>query len=347
MNGVGSGRYLPHGGKSVIFFQLQKESYKFIGAMPTEREDRCMQIVEVIDTLPAGVLPCSYYVLKNATDVKSFHEKLKIPLRHPFSIYTVSLFTIRERMDRLLDLIVPLYTEPQAFKEQYTKLDTEIRDATDSLLDALMEHFDDCENVLDCYLGKESQKLKRKIIKWKSYRDHVGKIVNQIKHQQRRVRTILFYGADWAVPGYFIEGPLPGKIIGPDPLIHPGGETAFSFRRNLLFHLWGLYDASRCLSNGLSMINKRFADIAPTSTTPEKEEEEWYKMICRVEALNPLVFPDEAQKQNIVVTIKDGRLRVEHSSKDKAHTVPSCEVTLLHIVDGMSPNFKVPYYPKH
>ena len=141
------------------------------------------------------------------------------------------------------NLIVPLYAEPQTFKEQYTQLDTEIRDATDSLLDALMEHFDDCENVLDCYLGKESQKLKKKIVKWKIYRDHVGKIVNQIKHQQRRVRTILFYGPDWAVPGYFIEGPLPGKIIGPDPSIHPGGDTAFSFRRNLLFHLWGLYDA--------------------------------------------------------------------------------------------------------
>lgn len=294
-----------------------------------------MPIVENGDTLPVGVLPYSYYILKNATDVQSFHEELDIPLRHPFSIYSFSLFTIREKMDRLLDLIVPLYAEPQALKNQYTKFDAEIRDATDSLLDALMEHFDDCENVLDCYLYKEPQKFKKKIIvlvkaKWKSYRDHVGKIVNRIKHQQRRVRTIVFYGANWGVPGYFIEGPQAGKIIGPDPLIHPGGETAFSFRRNLLYHLWGLYDTSRCLSIGLSMINKRFADVAPTSTTPEKGEEKWYKMICRVEALNPLVFPDEVQKQNIIVTKKSGRLRVEYSSKDKAQPVPSSgAITLI------------------
>lgn len=89
------------------------------------------------------------------------------------------------------------------------------------------------------------------------------------------------------------------------------------------------------------LINKRFANIAPTSTT-ERGEEEWYRMIRRVESLNPLVFPDEAQKRNIVVTIKDGRLRLEYSS-DKAPAVPSCEITVLHVVDGMSPSFRAPY----
>jgi len=155
-----------------------------------------MHIVENRGTLPVGVLPCSYYVLKNNIDVHSIHEKLG--LRHPFSIYSISLFTIREKMDRVLDLIVPLYVEPQALKNQYTKLDAEIRDATDSLLDALMEHFDDCKNVLNCFLDQKPQKQKKKILSSvkanKGYRDHVGKIVNQIKHRQRRVRTIFFMG---------------------------------------------------------------------------------------------------------------------------------------------------------
>jgi len=312
-----------------------------------------MNIAENGNTLPSVILPYSYYVLKNTTHVRSFHEEFDIPLRHPFSIYSISLLTILEKMDRLLDALTPLYAEPQAMKEQYMRLDTEIREATDSLLDALMEHFDDCESVLDCYLYKESQKKKKKIIvpvraKWKSYRDHVGKIVNRIKHHQRRVRTIVFYGDNWGVPGYFIEGPQTGKVIGPDPLIHPGGDSAFSFRRNLLYHLWGLYDTSRCLSNGLSIISKHFAEIAPRSTTQERVEEEWYKMIFRVEALNPLVFPDEAQKQNIVVTPRDDRLRIEYSSKDKAPSVPSpCAVTVLHRIDGMSPSFRAPYHPKH
>ena len=95
------------------------------------------------------------------------------------------------------------------------------------------------------------------------------------------------------------------------------------------------------------MINKHFADKVPASATPEKGEEEWYNMICRVEALNPLVFPDEAQKQNIVLFIKDGRLRVEYSIKDKAPGVPSpCAITVLHTIDGMSPSFRAPYHPK-
>lgn len=318
--------------------------------MPTDHEDQYMHIDEVIDNPPLGILPRSYYVLKNAMDVKSCHETLD--LRHPFSIYSISLSTIRQKMDRLLDLIVPLYTDPQALNKQREELDTTIREATDSILDALMEHFDDCENVLKCFLDQEMKEHKTKVFSvgqagWKSYRAHVGIIVNQIKHNQRCVRTIMFNGTNWAVPGYFIEGPAAPGIIGPDPKIHPGGVTAFSFRRNLLFHLCGLYATSQSIAKALSMVNKRFADRSLAPKTTERGEEEWYKMLRRVESLSLFVFPDEVRKQNPVVKIKDGRLRVKYPSLEKAHSVPSpCTITISVVIDPVSLSYQVPYLTK-
>jgi hypothetical protein len=214
-----------------------------------------MHIVERIEGVPLGVLPRLYYALENSDTVASCHEALD--LRHPFSIYSVSLSTIRERIDLLLTLVTPLYADPEELERDRNKTDTEICDATDALLDASMEHFDDCSNILKCYLDQGAEKQKKKLFSlvqsnWARYRDHVGAIVNRIKHKQRRVRTIVFHGDQWAVPGYFIEGPAGVKLLGPDPLIHSGGATAFSFRRNLMFHLCGIYSVSRSMSAALT-----------------------------------------------------------------------------------------------
>jgi len=157
----------------------------------------------------------------------------------------------------------------------------------------------------------------------------------------------MFHETNWAVPGYFIEGPAASGIIGPDPQIHPGGVTAFSFRRNLLFHLCGLYATSQSLAKALSMVNKRFADKSLALTTTERGEEEWYKMLRRVESLSPFVFPDEVRKQNPVVKIKDGRLRVKYPSLEKANAVPSpCNITISVVIDPVSLSYQVPYWTK-
>ena len=97
-----------------------------------------------------------------------------LDLRHPFSIYNISISIIRQKMDYLLDQIIPLYNDPQALDKKRNELDTTIREATDSLLDALMEHFDDCSNILKCFLDQGPEQKKRnyfncsKAVEWLS-----------------------------------------------------------------------------------------------------------------------------------------------------------------------------------
>ena len=307
-----------------------------------------MQIHERIVGIPIGVFPCLYYALENATNYPSCHEALKV--RHPFSIYNVSLITIMERIQKLLTLVTPLYGDPKNLTQYNERTDGAIRDATDAVLDALMEHFDDCINVLKCYLDQGPEKQKKKVMalvqaNWDCYRNHVGKIVNHIKHKQRRVRTIVFQGNDWAVPGYFIEGPAGPKLLGPDPEIHTGGGTAYSFKRNLSFHLCGIYSISRSMCTGLAEVDRAFSNVKPSKSVVSHSEKKWTEMARDISSLSPLVFPDEVSKGNPLVKISKTSLIVEYPSKTKSKVVPPHgRISTLFVVDSMSPSFRLPYF---
>ena len=93
------------------------------------------------------------------------------------------------------------------------------------------------------------------------------------------------------------------------------------------------------------MIDKEFAGRAHVHTATEQGEDEWYKMLRRVESLSPFVFPDEVRKPNPVVKIKNGRLRVEYPSRDKQLAVPSAgTITTSVVVDPISLSYRVPYF---
>lgn len=307
-----------------------------------------MHIRECIAGIPIGVLPRLYYVLENTTNYPSCHEALEV--RHPFSIYSVSLIAIIERIQRLLTLVTPLYDGSNELTQYNERADGAIRDATDAVLDALMEHFDDCINVLKCYLDQRPEKQQKKVMalvkaNWDSYRNHVGKIVNHIKHKQRRVRTIVFHGDSWVVPGYFIEGPVGPKLLGPDPEIHTGGSTAYSFKRDLSFHLCGIYSVSRSVCTGLAEVDRAFSNVAPSNCVVSHSEKKWMEMARSISSLSPLVFPDEARKGNPLVKINGTNLIVEYPSKTKSKAVPPHgRISTLFVVDGMSPSFRLPYF---
>jgi hypothetical protein len=311
-------------------------------------EGEAMQIAELIHGLPAGVLPRCYYVLIGGKLVSSAHEDLG--MRHPTSIYAVSLATIEERASAMLGRITPLYGGPQALQKDRREWNSGIPDSVRAFLNALMEHFDDCENILKCYQDRAPAETRSSILRlvrkrWRPYRDHVATIVNAIKHRQRRVRVIMFHNRTWGVPGYFIEGPAGGRTIGPDPKVHPGGRTAFSFRRDMAYHLCGLYAVSFAMADGLSKVDSRFTLAARTRAT-EKLEERWTSLIRQMESLNPLVFPDEMRKPFPRVNITGDKLVVQYPAvKPTISSVPkAARVLTSHTIDGMSPRFRPPYF---
>lgn len=305
-----------------------------------------MAIQEYIDGIPLGALPRLHYVLENSRDFPAAHENLD--LRHPFSIYQVSLVEILDRINELLKLITPLYSNPLLIDSDQGATDTAIRHSTDAVLDALMEHFDDCSNLLKCYLDNGPAKKKNQVFSlvqtnWRDYRGHVATIVNRIKHKQRRVRTIVFYGDTWAAPGYFIEGPAGPKLIGPDPEIHKGGGTAFSFRRNLAFHICSIYSVSRSIATALGGVDPIFRNAEPAGS-PTDFERSWVKMIVDIDSLTRFVYPDEAAKPYPLGRVTGSKLTIAYPSKERPIPVPNARITASSRVDGMSPSIRMPYF---
>lgn len=309
---------------------------------------KLINIREQIDTAPLGALPRAYYALKNSTHLPTVHETLD--LRHPSSIYSLSLSTIRDRIDKLLALLVPISSSPDIAREHRAETDAALCDATDAFLDALMEHFDDCCNVMKCYLDSGSDKLKKEVFaivqggNWDAYRGHTAKIVNFIKHKQRRVRSIVFTGQGWSTPGFFIEGPAGPKTLGPDPQIHPTGGTAFSYRRNIMFHICGVYAISRSLAVGLAKVDKSFVQVTPEHKIATNDEITWTATISRLSSLSPFVFPDELRHANPIVRCAGSRVTVQCPSNEKPRAVPrSGNISTLFTPDAMSPTYRLPY----
>jgi hypothetical protein len=297
---------------------------------------------------PSGVLPPAYYVLSANHGVTSSHAIHE--LRHPLSTYTLSLQTIEERIRALLDLIEPMYGGVTEDVVGRNIDDVRIRHAIDGLLDALMEHFDDVENIVKCFTvpGTKEAKSAYGLMKsnWRNYRDHVGAIVNYIKHKQRRVRVLQFYGEGWSIPGYFIEGPAEHAAAGPDPRFHKHSDSAFSLRRDIAFHLCGIYFISQTLTTALGAISSKLRpsleDRAPTQL-----ELQWHEMFRRVSELDARVFPDETNKPFPDLLLKAGEIGLAIPARRAPAPVPvPADVTLLFTVDPVDHSYQVPYFPR-
>src|SRR5262245_18275161 len=100
-----------------------------------------------------------------------------------------------------------------------------------------MEHMDDCANILKVFYPPSTRISTDKTLFGsglsKGYRIHIGKLVNHLKHNQGRLRSIIFFNNTDVFPGYFVEGVNAQGALGPADHIHEGGNTAFSFARDL------------------------------------------------------------------------------------------------------------------
>jgi hypothetical protein len=176
--------------------------------------------------------------------------------RHPKSVYASSLKTISEQWLKALDAIDLLHNEHnwQGKESSFPALLSEYR----NLLYCINEHFDACHAVLRglCHPNVaastkfDSQFLdKAKFPGWKNFRDalksyrdnHIGSLVNTLKHNQGELCSIFFYSATEFRPGYYLRDVLPDGALGPSPKVHKDAHTAYSFSRDIMIHLWWVF----------------------------------------------------------------------------------------------------------
>lgn len=300
----------------------------------------------------SGIQPKAVSVLANMDGITLYNSSYR--LRHPLGIYNLSFGTVLKKMDsvlRELDKVRKASVYRDLKKQDW---DETLVSNLDQMLDAIMEHLDDCKNIICCFFENSATKSANKAIREfngeiKAYRNHVAIIVNAIKHNQNRLRSIFFETFNDFVPGYYAEGLLIDGTVGPNPEIHEKGNVAISLNRDLPFHICNLYFVSAVLANKVVQLT----GIKPLSSVEQKTNyAELSAVLRKISVLPNIVFPDEAKKPYPYVKYTSDHVRGEErlllefpSNRLKPKPVPSgSHVQLSFGGDGVTSSFKIPYF---
>lgn len=297
-----------------------------------------------------GLNPEAVETLSSEITQPLYH--LDYQLRHPFGIYNISLENVFTSFKNLLvDLDFASKQDLQS-KNSDTKWSDDLLRSLEKLLYALMEHMDDCDNIIKCFyppgtkLNQESSYKNYQSAIY-VYRTHIGKVVNHLKHNQGRLRSFGMIIDGVSHLGYFVEGLSDDGSIGPAQHIHSDGATAFSYARDIRFHLFYLYFVSKQLSKAISAIvnpdmNKVAYQLGDKNATIEP-------MLVKITQLPMVVFIDEVQKEFPLLKVEtiqnDKRFSAE--LKKHPHGIQAPPARTLYVTlykgDGVSRSFRMPY----
>lgn len=273
-------------------------------------------------------------------------------LRHPFGIYNVSLSRVFSAFENVLSELMSAKQHDIQSNKSSPKWDENLLNNLEKLLYALMEHMDDCENIIKCFFPLGTKLNQEASIRTyqsavNSYRTHIGKVVNQLKHNQGRLRSLGMFIDDVPHLGYFVEGLSEDGSIGPAPHIHSKGMTAFSYARDIRYHLYNLYYVSSKLSDAVSEIsmpdkNKVAYQITDKNTNLEK-------ILYEIMQLPMIVFVDEIQKDFPTITIESTQEvnKLIAAMKRHPHGLRTASGRTLYVTffkgDSVSRSFRMPY----
>jgi hypothetical protein len=294
--------------------------------------------------------------LKLLPSERLHHYKLK--LRHPAGIYHISVERLADRFEAAL---APLERLESRYVPDSDPPDIdEAIEGTENLLRSMIEHIEDCRNILqslfpDTNAWKSSAEAKEFSKAVEPYRDRIAGIVNAIKHRGGRVRPVfMHWGPDFA-PGYFIEGESAGGIIGPDPNLHPSGDTAISLFRDIKLHFVHVYLIGSLLENAVSKIMQieKASKTGSAETKREGDNKLRYRDLARRISLLPnIVYPDEVALPFPLIRL----LKADDFGSEgeflygrrvaRLRTFGRFKMRLSWGGDGVASTFKVPYMRK-
>jgi hypothetical protein len=303
-----------------------------------------------LSTQRGGLNPEAVETLSLEFDSPLYH--LEYQLRHPFGIYNVSLGNVFSSFENLLlELAFASKQDIQSNKSD-TKWNEDLLQSLEKLLYALMEHMDDCENIIKCFfppgtkLNQEAS-FKNYQSSVNFYRTHIGKVVNHLKHNQGRLRSFGMIIDNIPHLGYFVEGISDDGSIGPAQHIHSGGSTAFSYARDIRFHLYYLYFVSTKLSEAIDTITK--PDKNKIAYQTENKRTNLEATLQKIVQLPMVVFLDEIQKDFPLIAIENTQDFTKLSAELKKHPygIRTAQPRTLYATffkgDGVSRSFRMPY----
>ena len=308
--------------------------------------------------VPAGALlqlPAAATLRGLGANVPTFH--MRSDLRPPLGIYNTSIEAVTKRLSRVVEMNLSTWrwVDPQAGD---SREEDELLERQDALLDALTEHLEDLSNLLLTFFPTPDAGWRHPAVQaftrdLDAYRTHLGKLDNFIKHKQGRMRLLVVSDSGGTTPGYYAEAPYVvadgSHGLGPSSIIHEGGDTAFSFNRDLRLHGVMLMLASEALARAIAAIVPGIQPAKPATARPDRADLLMAALVA-VAALPPVVFVDELQKpwpslEAVAPTrATSGHVVVELPGRDSPRTLRS--PVSLHASmrgDGVTRSFRIPY----
>jgi hypothetical protein len=309
--------------------------------------------------MPGGLLPTASAVLSSIPQEYLHHQAHA--RRHPASAYGTSLKMIASHWIKVLEELHKLQMEYiwQKKDERFPKVLDEYR----QLLHRVHEHLDACQSTLRCLCRPEEGPdtpldvpfmNKAKAPGWNRFRevtkqyndDNIGLLVNTLKHSQGELCGIYFWSPGDFRPGYFLRDVLPGGSLGPHRKLHSNGNTAFSFARDMLMHVWQIYRISEALCEAVTKFLRTRHSFNVQPDTTGTGSTEWESVVSACAMIRPEFFPDETTKPYPLVlhNHRDSELTLEYPSSARGIRVSlEAEIRVTFTVDQHHLSNKLPY----
>lgn len=277
--------------------------------------------------------------------------------RHPIDIFITSIRDFLRNLDDLLDFVEigrkdQLYLAGNKPNEWEKGLIRQL----DHTFDSTVQFVDACRSIILCCFETTQEKQSTKAVRRfnttvRPYTDRVATIVNSIKHSQRTLNLLYFHDIGVFIPGFYVEGVLGPDIVGPDPKVHPGSNTAISLYREIPALVCTSYFVSSVMANEVCTT----AHVKPSANfKPPVDLEDLIMSIMRKTSLLPLeFFTDEVSKPLPLIRyveksgINKPQVEIEMpSTRFKARTPKSCRIDASWTTSSVAHTIKVPYMGK-
>lgn len=298
--------------------------------------------------LNEGQGPEAENILAAYESSRFFHARLN--QRAPDAIYKLSLRQVWPAFASAMDAAEYIVQE-RPFLTLHDRLwqDTSLQ-LIEHLLYVLVEHLEECELILkacfsDPAVFQKNEHVKRYRKVTRPYRDRIAGIVNAIKHNQARLRLFALHGDNFVAPGYFVEGVLPGDVIGPNPNIHNNESSlAFSFAFDLRLHFLCIFLVARNITRAVEKILGP-ADGPPHASASSSHMRDLGR---RLAAFPRFVFPDEMKQGFPEVSVREDQqvLVIDYPGPTPPETIASGMVrhwVSFDVADGTAGAFLPPY----
>lgn len=307
-----------------------------------------------------SILPSTFGVIA-ALPANYLHHEAH-GLRHPLSAYGTSIRLITAQWTKTFSDLATLRARYYVNKDDDFLMD--VAQSYSQLLHRLNEHQDACYSVLRSLSSVTESKPSRlhtqyldknKLVGWKQFRDatriyrenHIGLIVNSLKHAQCELCPMYFHSATEFRAGYYLRNIQAGGVLGPDPKLHQGGNTAISFNHDMLMHFWWLYRIGDLLSTAItSFVSATYGQVL-VPVAYSLPEAKWDDVSKQCAALTPDFFPNEwgASYPRVIYQQIPELLTLEFPTSVRGHKmIGEIEIRTMTTVDGEHPNERVPYF---